>query len=353
MDAFNRVEGGIRLDVGRHNCIVGPAITYVTVVLNSVSTIGRAINSVCNQSCSDFEYIIIDGGSSDGTLDVILDNANKIDYFVSEKDSGIYGAFNKAISLARGSIICIVNADDWLEPDAAMIALDLLKNHSDLTVLFTAAFVRDDLRGSSSVWVPKLVSAGSYFTCANVCHNAMYANRSVYEFVGMYDEIYKIAGDFEWIMRCLDRNVNFVYSDCVTVNYSIGGVSSDKKKHRSECMDVAMRRFPFLKKKDIEDLFFCFFDSFDIYVRKNSCNFSTKRTDLLKYLIDKYAEDNDFVQCMAWASVEKLVHPLDVKFISFKYSLLRNVARVKELLFVLSPRLYKLINKMRYCSLFS
>lgn len=347
---IKKIEGGKRFDdvSGCERNI--PLITYITVVLNSEKTINRTIQSVLNQSFRDFEYIIVDGGSSDGTLDIILNSKNKIDYFISEKDSGIYNAFNKAISLARGSIICIVNADDWLEPDAAMIAADLLTSHSELTVLFTAAVVRDDLRGSR-VWIPQSVSAGSYFTCANVCHNGMYAKRCVYDVVGMYNENYKIAGDFEWIMRCLEYNINFIYSDKITVNYSVGGMSSDVKKHRNECISVSINRFPFLSRENIEDLFVCYFDSIDSYNKIKKYKYPIKRIELLEKLIHQHCDHPDFVQSMAWASIEKLIHPSDVSFaLSFKFFLLPTMIHLKKLLFTISPALFRFIKNISFRS---
>lgn len=95
-----------------------PVFTIITVCYNSAATIEKTIKSVLGQSFTDFEYIIIDGASTDGTLDIINKYRSGIATVVSEPDKGIYYAMNKGLSLARGRIVGIINSDDWYEPDA-------------------------------------------------------------------------------------------------------------------------------------------------------------------------------------------------------------------------------------------
>ena len=95
-----------------------PLISIITVSYNAVKTIEDTILSVINQTYPNIEYIIIDGGSTDGTLDIIKKYQDKITYWVSEPDKGIYDAMNKGIAKANGELIGIINADDWYELDA-------------------------------------------------------------------------------------------------------------------------------------------------------------------------------------------------------------------------------------------
>ncbi len=90
-------------------------VSIITVVYNNVDTIGASIESVLNQDYSNIEYIVIDGQSDDGTVDIIQKYAESIDVFVSEKDEGLYDALNKGISLATGDIVGILHADDLFE----------------------------------------------------------------------------------------------------------------------------------------------------------------------------------------------------------------------------------------------
>ncbi len=98
-----------------------PLVSVITVVLNNQKYLTKSINSVLKQSYKNFELIIIDGGSTDGTLEILRKNNNKIDFWISEKDKGLYDAMNKGIRLSRGSIISILNSDDTYYRNAIKI----------------------------------------------------------------------------------------------------------------------------------------------------------------------------------------------------------------------------------------
>ena len=93
-----------------------PKVSIITVCLNSEKTLEQAIQSVISQTYKNIEYIIVDGASTDGTLDIISKYENKITKWVSEKDQGLYYAMNKGIDMATGDIVGIINSDDWYEP---------------------------------------------------------------------------------------------------------------------------------------------------------------------------------------------------------------------------------------------
>jgi glycosyltransferase involved in cell wall biosynthesis len=105
-----------------------PLISIVTVVYNGAATIEQTIRSVVEQSYPNKEYIIIDGGSTDGTLDIIKKYTHQIDYFKSEADEGIFDAMNKGIKIAKGEIIGIINADDWYEKDIFSTVAEICQN---------------------------------------------------------------------------------------------------------------------------------------------------------------------------------------------------------------------------------
>jgi Glycosyl transferase family 2 len=254
-----RVRGELRAGTADE-----PLVTYVTVVRNNAAVIGRAIESVLQQTYGNVEHIILDGASTDGTLDVIERYAERVDYFASEPDAGVYAALNKAIALARGDLICVLNSDDWLAASAAAKVVSRFGGVSKPTLLMTAATARRRrAKGTQSTklltWHPAIVDPGCYFTCANACHNGIYATRSAYERSGPYDARYEIAGDFKWIMTCLDAGVGFVYARDVTVNYLLGGVSSDTERHALECIRVMRERFPLLTADEAGGLHHCFF----------------------------------------------------------------------------------------------
>src|SRR5262249_38494164 len=152
--------------------------------------------SVQQQTYDAVEHVVLDGSSTDGTLDVIRRYADRLDYFASAEDEGIYNALNTAIPLAHGDLICVLNSDDSLEPDAAATAVSLLNDLQAPTIVLTSARARHGRPGNGEPplaieWHPALVHPGSYFTCADDCHNGIYATRSAYERSGPYDTSYQ------------------------------------------------------------------------------------------------------------------------------------------------------------------
>lgn len=285
-----------------------PLISYVTVVRNNRATLERTIESVQQQTYSNVEHIILDGASSDGTLDIIQRHAERLDYFASEPDAGLYDALNKAIPLARGQLICVLNSDDWLEPNAAEIAAAHMSGSRGNNLLLTAACVRDG--DVVHYWQPAFVHPGSYFMCANDCHNGIYASREAYEQSGPYDCSYKIAADFKWIMKCLDAGAVFTYTKEATVNYSLGGTSSDFVKHSLECMRVVKERFSSLTPNEVAGLYHCFFvftNATSLVGVDRPANFTT----FLRELFARHGDDADFIQALSWASIVKMDHPGD------------------------------------------
>lgn len=302
------VEGGRRLgDERRTGTDDQPLVTYVTVVRNNAATLHRAIESVQNQTYPNVEHVILDGASTDGTVDVIFSYADEIDYFASDPDAGLYDALNKAIPLARGDLICVLNSDDWVEPGAADTAVNRLRSTRVPSILLTAACVRQN--GSAgdeprffSTWYPALVHPGCYFTCADDCHNAIYATRSAYEHSGPYDASYEIAGDFNWIMSCLEAGVEFIYTNELTINYVMGGLSSDPRKHGEECLRTMQRRFPSLTREEAGGLHHSFFF---IPTHPTVPGRPTDRAEFVQQLFLKHSEEDELLQAVAWALVHR------------------------------------------------
>jgi glycosyltransferase involved in cell wall biosynthesis len=314
------------------------------VVRNNATTLLRTIDSVQGQTYPNVEHIVVDGASTDGTLDNIRQRDDQIDYFVSEPDAGLYDAINKAVPLARGQLICVVNSDDWLEPDAAEIAVQRLADHRSNQLLLTAAQVRTEDGGVE--WYPDFVHPGSYFKCANVCHNGIYATRSAYEKSGPYDAAYRIAADFKWIMTCLDAGAAFTYTREVTVNYSLGGLSGDGRQQSLECMQVVRDRFPTLTEAEIcglHDCFFAFRAIDDLPDRP------ADRTAFLRGLFARNSFAPDVLQALAWACLGKLEYPSspaepasapDPKFSDW----VRGVLRTRPLGYRIAARIYSAIS---------
>lgn len=178
----------------------GPVVSVITVVYNNAATLQRCIDSVVAQQGVAVEYIVIDGGSTDGTLDIIRANAAHIDYAVSEPDRGIYDAMNKGISLAQGDYIALINSDDWLEPDGLKLSVDNMRaNGAEISIGF--ANVWDKHGDFSHVWKignfdVRILTSGMSF-----CHQALIASRKAYEMVGPFDDTIRISSDYKWIKQ--------------------------------------------------------------------------------------------------------------------------------------------------------
>ena len=132
-----KISGGLRKKFFlRKNKKDLPLVSVITVVLNNKKFLQQSINSVLKQSYKNYEHIIIDGKSTDGTLDILKKNNPKIDCWISEKDRGIYDAMNKGMKLSRGSLIVILNSDDIFFKDALKIATSYFNRYKDIDFLF-------------------------------------------------------------------------------------------------------------------------------------------------------------------------------------------------------------------------
>jgi glycosyltransferase involved in cell wall biosynthesis len=179
--------------------------SIVTVVLNGKSDIERTMSSVWSQGSPSLEYILIDGGSTDGTIDIIKKHKDKITRWISEPDRGISDAFNKGIRLARGEFVGILNSGDWYEPDTiSHVAKALTKN---------AAV--DVFCGAIQFWEsndPTLQCESqpeSIHREMSVYHPTVFIRKSAYERFGLYDTRYRYAMDYELLLRFAQQGARF------------------------------------------------------------------------------------------------------------------------------------------------
>lgn len=246
----NRIaEAGLRLDGGyKKSHINRPLVSIITVVRNNKSGILRCMESIWKQTYDNIEYIIIDGGSTDGTVELILQHSDKIDYFVSESDTGIYNAFNKGLSLATGDIITILNSDDWAYNYAVRTAVNNMSvDKSDLlfgAALYCAENGQELYKHNSFV-----MHEGTIFIGTPVCHNAVYATKESYERIGYYNENLKIAADFKWMIDGWGQGLHISYTTDMLVKYSLGGVSDNLEKYTQDALQIVTTIFPELSQE--------------------------------------------------------------------------------------------------------
>ncbi|MDX9694819.1 MAG: glycosyltransferase family 2 protein [Bacteroidales bacterium] len=208
-------------------------VSIITVVHNNASTIKNAIESVINQSYQNIEYIVVDGASTDGTIEIISNYKNQIAHLISEPDTGIYNAINKGIKLATGDIVGILNSDDFFCSNTIIerVVKEFLKDNID-AVYGDVQFVNPNKENkitryySSKRFNPNMFKYG--FMPA---HPSFYVKRSFFNELGYYKETYKIGADFELLLRfLLKNNLNAKYLEMPFVTMRTGGISNRSYK---------------------------------------------------------------------------------------------------------------------------
>jgi len=249
-----RVEGGL-CSRGHYkkSSTDNPLVSIVTVVLNQEHTIEQCIESVLGQSYDNIEYIVIDGDSSDGTLEKIQQYESGLDRYLSEPDNGIYDAMNKGIGLATGDYILLLNADDWYQNDAVEVLLRAALS-KDVAVVHADAIVVDD-NGKKVAESRGWLHDGIYTLGASIRHETMLVRREIYDEYGVYDVSYRIIGDYEYMLRLYKAGVSFFHVNAPLLYFRGSGVSNTNIRQRSQERERLFRKlFPFLDQKDLNDL---------------------------------------------------------------------------------------------------
>lgn len=197
-----------------------PKFTIITPVLNCRIHIEQAIKSVLSQSRIDTEYIIVDGGSTDGTLEIIKKYENRITKLIIESDDGISDAFNKGIKSSAGEIIGIINSDDWLESEALEEAATIFDLQNPDILCGAVRFWEDEKE--ITVSLPDL---GRLDRETSVHHTGVFIKRIAYEKYGLYNCDYKYAMDYDLILRMKMNGASFFAVDKVFANRRLEGIS--------------------------------------------------------------------------------------------------------------------------------
>ena len=204
-------------------------VTVITVCFNSVNTIRRALQSVSDQNWPYVEHIVIDGASTDGTTAVIKDFRGCLAHYVSEPDQGIYDAMNKGLSLATGDIICFLNADDFYASADVLtrVATTIEAHQLDALIGDVGFFRADDIhhtvrRYRSDRFRPERLAWGWM-----PAHPALFMRRSIFQKIGSFKTNYKIAGDYEHVVRAFcGGTLRYEHLPDILVRMQMGGVST-------------------------------------------------------------------------------------------------------------------------------
>ena len=208
----NRFEEGGRRLINKKKVNINPFFSIITVVLNNEKFIEQTIKSVLNQRYKNFEYIIIDGGSTDNTIEIIKKYKKNIDYWVSEKDKGLYDAFNKGMSVAKGEFIGIINSDDLYTKNSLSIISKYAFNNKKIDFIFGSVKKH---WGILHGYKPKKIfySWGFYSSHST----GFFLRREAASKVGLYNIKYKYHADYDYFYRLI-------------VQYKLKGIATKKKR---------------------------------------------------------------------------------------------------------------------------
>ncbi|KXS43221.1 MAG: glycosyl transferase family 2 [Candidatus Frackibacter sp. T328-2] len=206
-----------------------PLVSIITVCYNSEKHIEDTIKSVLNQTYDNIEYIIIDGNSTDGTLDIIEEYEPKFNgrmKWISEEDAGIYDAMNKGIDIANGEIIGIINSDDYYVEDAVETIVSKFSFNQEIDVVYGNMF---RIIPNSYVNLQEVVKSSikGLEKKMTICHPTCFVKTRVYKAIGKFNVQYKIAADYELILRMKKAKMKFYYADKVLCYFRADGISSN------------------------------------------------------------------------------------------------------------------------------
>lgn len=206
-----------------------PLVTVITAVFNGAKTLEKTILSVINQSYSNVEFIVIDGGSTDETIEILKKYEHAIDYWVSEPDRGIYDAWNKGVELSQGNWICFLGADDifWNGKSIQDIVTRLKPLPDDIRVAYAQVMLLNQFGEKICVvGEPWLEIKERFKQVMCIPHQGIMHRRSLFEKHGIFDESFHIAGDYELLLReLLSQDAEF-FSSFILTGMQQGGVSS-------------------------------------------------------------------------------------------------------------------------------
>jgi len=215
-----------------------PTLTVITVVYNNVRDIERTITSVVRQTYPHIEYIIVDGNSTDGTVDVIKRYTKHLSKWVSEPDKGIYDAMNKGLALATGSYVLFMNSGDEMYAEDTVAQVFNSAPDADIyygeTEMYNEHWQSLGLRRHA---IPAQFNWRSFRFGMNISHQAIYIRRSI---VGRYDLRYRLSADIDWIIRAAKKANKIVNTRLIVAKYLVGGMS---KKHHWESLKERFQIF--------------------------------------------------------------------------------------------------------------
>lgn len=216
-----------------------PLFSIITATYNAADTVGRTLASVDAQTFADYEHIVVDGASADGTTDLVAGAENPARRMISEPDKGLYDAMNKGIAAATGQYLIFLNAGDkFHSPDTLQLLADTVAREGTPGIVYGQTLIVDDAGrtvGERHLRAPAELTLKSFASGMLVCHQAFVPLRRI---AGFYNLKYRYSADYEWCIRCLQHSrKNVGLTDTYLVDYLSEGLTT---RHR---LPSLMERF--------------------------------------------------------------------------------------------------------------
>jgi glycosyltransferase involved in cell wall biosynthesis len=226
-----------------------PLITILTVVYNDAENLEKTLKSIADQDYKEYEFVLVDGGSTDGTLAVIRHYEHLISKWISEPDNGIYDAMNKGIKMAGGMYINFLNAgDEYCSHETLGEVNAILKEGKDIDILYGK--VMNDSNGEQSLKyiTGKPINPFGLYMTIPICHQTMFVKLKAFDIVGSYSTDLRITSDYEWLVKYYRKMKNLHklhFMDKPLILYKHGGFSfQNMRKVALERAEIAKNHFP-------------------------------------------------------------------------------------------------------------
>lgn len=223
-----------------------PLVTFIIAVYNAADTLEETLQSVINQTYEQIELIVIDGASTDGSVEIIKKYEDKIDFWVSEKDHGISDAFNKGIKLAKGDYINFQGAGDIMESNT--VINDIFgKENAELPVLIAGRIRRVDEANEKTLWISPMpanlkFNHRSLLWRMSLYHQGLFTHQSFFKEYGPFGKDYKFSMDYEHLLRAYHHFPKVKLVDMIVSKWRAGGVGSNKDRDIFREYDLIKRQ---------------------------------------------------------------------------------------------------------------
>jgi len=208
-------------------------ISIITSVYNNKETIEDAIKSVLSQTYENIEYVVVDGGSSDGTLDIIEKYKDQIDVLVSEPDKGIYDGLNKGLDLATGDVVAFLHSDDLYADEHTIEHVASVFKKEDVDGVYGDLIYtpKEDTSKVLRYWKSKDFHPDLLKQGWMPAHPTFFLKKEIYDKYGKFDLGFKIAGDYDFMLRVLSKGIEVKYLPEVIYKMRVGGESNKSLKN--------------------------------------------------------------------------------------------------------------------------